>query len=62
MGSTCCLSVYPFTSVHLSVCVPPIVGKLVRSPCVASSNSFVFYAVRVLSKESTRLVLPRTFV
>jgi hypothetical protein len=46
MRSPCCLSVYPFVSVPLCVCVSP-------------PNIFVFYAVRLVSKESRRLVLPK---
>jgi hypothetical protein len=50
----------------LSLCVsPPIfVMRLARSPCSLGMNIppnfFCFYTVRVVSKESRRLILPRT--
>jgi hypothetical protein len=66
MISPCCLSVYPF--VCPSVCVSPqfllrvLLYNIIifLSVCGSPSNSFVLYAVRVVSKESRRLVLPRT--
>jgi hypothetical protein len=36
------------------------VRRLMRSPCCAPPLFFVFYAVRVVLKESRRSVLPRT--
>jgi hypothetical protein len=48
----------------LSLCVSPViffVGRLMESPfCLCNPLFFVFYAVRVVWKESRRLLLPRT--
>jgi hypothetical protein len=57
MGSYCCpcvvcLSVYPPLS---------LVGNgSVKVPLSLRGNGYAFYAVRVVSNESRRLVLPRT--
>jgi hypothetical protein len=49
----------------LSLCTP-LNFRTMRSPCclcvcLPALNIFVFYAVLVISKESMRLVPPRTF-
>jgi hypothetical protein len=60
MTSSCCLS-------RLCLCIPHpnFVGRLMSSPyclCVSLSTNFflIFRAVLVVSKESIRLVVPRT--
>jgi hypothetical protein len=44
---------------RLAVCVSPL-SLLGKGPSVLPPNFFVLYAVRVISEESRRLVLPRT--
>jgi hypothetical protein len=57
-----CLSVYPSMSVSLPVYPPEFFRfmRRIKSHCCLSPNFFVFYAVRVVSKENKRPVLPRT--
>jgi hypothetical protein len=62
MRSHCCPCVCVCVCVCVSLGIPPIVARqrLGKSSLVVVGNSYVFYAVRVVSKESRRLVLPRT--
>jgi hypothetical protein len=73
MRSYCCPCVCLCVFVCVSV-YPPIVGRqrlgkslliiarqrLGKRFLIVASNGYVFYAVRVVSKESTLLVIPRT--
>jgi hypothetical protein len=55
----------PYVCVCVRVSVYPPLSLLgdgsVKIPLLLLGNGYVFYAVRVISKESRRLVLPRTF-
>jgi hypothetical protein len=58
MRSRCC----PCACVYLCVCVSPLSlldNGSVKVPLSLLGNGEVFYAVRVVSEESRRLVLPR---
>jgi hypothetical protein len=63
------ITAYFFNTSHQSVCIPPIVARRrLGKKFTAATNrdakvellEVVFYGVRVVSKESRRLILPRT--
>jgi hypothetical protein len=56
------LSDHVVVLVCVYLCIPPIVAKqrLGKAPLSLLGNGYLFYAVRVVSKESRRFVLPKT--
>jgi hypothetical protein len=57
------VGLWDHVSVRVCVCVSPrslVENYSVKVPLLLLGNGYVFYAVRAVSKESRRLVLPRT--
>jgi hypothetical protein len=56
MRSRCCL----FACACLCIPLSSLSNGLVNVPLSLLGNGYVFYAIRAVSKESRRLVLPKT--
>jgi hypothetical protein len=62
MRSLCCPCVCMCVCLCVRLCIPlsSLGNGSVKFPSLLLGNGYVFYAVRVVSKASRRLVLPRT--